>query len=66
MNTETTALGAGMLAALGGGLVASLGDAASLWQLQRGFEPAMNAATRGKLLSGWADAVSRTLGRAIV
>jgi glycerol kinase len=64
--TETTALGAGMLAALGGGLVGSLADAASLWQLQRGFEPEMNAKTREKLLGGWADAVSRTLGRAIV
>ena len=61
--TETTALGAGMLAALGGGLVGSLPQAASLWQLQRGFEPAMGAAMRAKLLSGWRDAVSRTLLR---
>ena len=65
VTTETTALGAGMLAALGGGIVGSLDDAANLWQLERGFEPAMNAATREKLLSGWADAISRTLGRAI-
>ena len=43
----------------------SLADAASLWQLQRGFEPEMNAKTREKLLGGWADAVSRTLGRTI-
>jgi len=63
--TETTALGAGMLATLGGGLVGSLADAAKLWQLQRGFEPSMNANLREKLLKGWADAVARTLGRAI-
>ena len=65
MITETTALGAGMLAALGGGMVASLQDAARLWQLERGFTPAMATATRAKLLSGWADAVARTLGRAV-
>ena len=61
--TETTAFGAGMLAALGGGLVGSLTAAAGLWQLQRGFEPAMSAPQREKLLNGWADAVSKTLGR---
>ena len=65
VTTETTALGAGMLAALGGGLVGSLADAAKLWHLQRGFEPSMNANLREKLLKGWADAVARTLGRAI-
>jgi glycerol kinase len=64
--TETTALGAGMLATLGGGLVRSLGDAAGLWQLERGFEPAMSTAVREKLLNGWANAVSKTLGRASV
>lgn len=64
--TETTALGAGMLATLGGGLVGSLGDAAGLWQLERGFEPAMSTALREKLLNGWANAVSKTLGRASV
>ncbi len=47
--TETTALGAGMLAAIGGGLVDSLAAAANLWQLERGFEPAMDAAVRDKL-----------------
>lgn len=63
--TETTALGAAMLATLGGGLVGSLADAEKLWQLQRGFEPSMSANLREKLLKGWADAVARTLGRAI-
>ena len=45
--TETTALGAGMLAALGGGLVGSLDEAAGLWRLNRGFDPAMSASMRG-------------------
>ena len=63
--TETTALGAGMLAALGGGLVGSLSEAADLWRLQRGFDPTMSAPTREKLLRGWARAVARTLGHAV-
>jgi glycerol kinase len=62
--TETTALGAGMLAALGGGLVDSIADAAGLWQLQRGFEPTMSASKRENLLKGWSNAVAKTLGRA--
>ena len=65
MTTETTALGAGMLAALGGGLVKSLREAAQLWHLQRGFEPEIDAALRQRLLTGWSIAVARTLGHAI-
>src|SRR5262249_47052940 len=41
MITETTALGAGMLAALGAGSVASLGEAGRLWKMEHGFTPAM-------------------------
>ena len=63
--TETTALGAGMLAALGGGLVGSLPEAAGLWRLQHGSDPAMSAPTREKLLRGWSHAVARTLGQAV-
>ncbi len=63
--TETTALGAGLLAALGGGLVGSLREAAGLWQLNRGFEPSMSASTRTGLLNGWSRAVARTLGLAL-
>jgi len=62
---ETTALGAGMLAALGGGLVGSLADAARLWQLQRRFEPGMSSRDRDALLHGWRAAVSRALGTAV-
>jgi glycerol kinase len=54
-----------MLAALGGGLVGSLGEAAQLWQLQRSFEPEINAELRQRLLMGWSDAVARTLGHPI-
>jgi len=63
--TETTALGAGMLAALGAGVVGSLEDAARLWSLERGFAPAIDASLRMKLRDGWANAVARTLGREI-
>ncbi len=59
--TETTALGAGMLAALGGGLFASLGEVGKLWQLQRAFEPTMDVTLRDRLMNGWANAVSKTL-----
>ncbi len=60
--TETTALGAGMLAALGSGLVESLPQAAALWQLEAGFAPGMPAEQRATLLRGWSDAVARALG----
>jgi glycerol kinase len=63
--TETTALGAGMLAALGAGLVSSLPDAGRLWKMEHGFTPAMTTAARAKLLSGWTDAVARTLGHKV-
>jgi glycerol kinase len=63
--TETTALGAGMLAALGSGLVDSLPKATSLWQLDRGFAPTMPARQRDELLGGWSDAMARTLGEAV-
>jgi len=59
--TETTALGAAMLAGLGAGLYASLDDIAVQWHLDRDFKPEITAAERETLLSGWQDAVSRTL-----
>ena len=63
--TETTALGAAMLAAVGAGLVSSLENAATLWRCERAFEPKMDGATRSRLLAGWQAAVARTLGRAV-
>lgn len=59
--TETTALGAAMLAAVGCGLVASLADAAALWSLEKEFSPRMSAERRTALLNGWQRAVARTL-----
>ncbi len=59
--TETTALGAAMLAAVGCGLVASLTDAAALWSLEKEFSPLMPAERRIELLTGWQRAVARTL-----
>jgi glycerol kinase len=59
--TETTALGAALLAALGHGLITGLDDVAALWRRQARFEPAMPAAARDRLLDGWARAARRTL-----
>jgi glycerol kinase len=64
-NTETTALGAAMLALLGAGALPTLAAAGSLWELDRRFEPEMGDAARQRLLGGWRAAVSRTLGYAI-
>lgn len=58
--TETTALGAAYLAGLQAGIYSSLEDLVSNWQTDRVFESTMDAETRDKLLSGWADAVRRT------
>jgi glycerol kinase len=60
-NTETTALGAAILAAVGAGEFASLEEAASIWRLDRKFEPAMPAAERSSRMKGWKQAVSRVL-----
>ncbi|MDZ7670711.1 MAG: glycerol kinase GlpK [Gammaproteobacteria bacterium] len=61
-NTETTALGAAILAALGAGLVDSLEEAAGLWHLQREFQPAMKETRRQRLLGGWRRAVAQCTG----
>ncbi|NHK26461.1 glycerol kinase GlpK [Parvularcula flava] len=58
---ETTAFGAACLAGLQAGLYNSLEDIAGRWQLDRSFQPAMDAPTRKRNLDGWRDAVSRTL-----
>jgi len=59
--TETTALGAVMLAGLGAGWFGSLGEAAGLWQAGRTYQPAMPAELRTRLFSGWQAAVQRLL-----
>ena len=58
-NVETTVLGAAILAAVGAGEFSSLDEAASLWKLDRKFEPKMPAAERGSRLAEWKSAVAR-------
>ena len=57
--TETTALGAAMLAAIGAGLADDLSDAARLWQSERCFDPALDSDARTQLTDGWRRAVAR-------
>ena len=59
--TETTALGAAILAALGVGEVSDLDAAAKLWVSERIFQPAMTPTRRAELMGGWREAVARTL-----
>lgn len=58
-NTETTALGAAILAAVGVGEFASLHEASALWKLDRRFSPAMDAGERSRRVAGWGEAIGR-------
>jgi len=60
--TESTVLGAAFLAGLGAGVWSSLDEVAGVWQLDRRFEPHMDAATRDRLMAGWRAAVERSGG----
>lgn len=62
--TETTALGAAILAGIGAGLLKGPEDAVRLWQPDRCFEPALAPDARSSRLAGWRVAVARTLGDA--
>ena len=62
-NTETTALGAATLAGLGVGLFSSLEEGASIWKLDRKFEPSIQAQERSQRLNQWSAAVARVLTR---
>lgn len=55
--TETTALGAALLAGLHLGVYRSLADTAKVWHHQRSFEALMPAEKREKLYAGWQQAV---------
>lgn len=61
VNPETTAQGACYLAGLQAGIFSSPEQIASNWSCQREFAPAMQAAEREKLLTGWHRAVGRSL-----
>jgi glycerol kinase len=57
--TETTALGAALLAGQGAGLFRTRTDIAALWALDRRFTPRMRAPERDALYRGWRAAVAR-------
>ncbi|MEM7366644.1 MAG: glycerol kinase GlpK [Pseudomonadota bacterium] len=57
--TETTALGAALLAGLQSGVFADLDMISELWQLDRSFTPAMPEDQSKRLYEGWKDAVRR-------
>ena len=58
--TETTALGAALLAGLAVGLWRDEAQIAALWQAERRFEPLWSADRRESLLHAWQRAVART------
>ena len=60
---ETTAFGAAALAGIGAGLYESLVDIGKIWRKDAQFAPAMDAAARKALLSGWGDALARVRTR---
>ena len=57
--TETTALGAALLAGLGVGLFASVSDLAALWRLERRFDPRLSADEVAHRRARWAAALAR-------
>lgn len=61
---ETTALGAAYLAGLQAGFWEDFETIERLWKPERRFVPSIDAQTRERLVSGWHDAVGRTLSTA--
>ncbi|MEM9622307.1 MAG: glycerol kinase GlpK [Pseudomonadota bacterium] len=61
VDTETTALGAAVLAGLGQGLFTDLSHASEAWSLEQQFDPDMSVERRQQLLAGYAQAVAMTL-----
>ena len=57
--SETTALGAAMMAGVGAGLFTE-SDAATLWRESVRYEPQMTSGERERLLADWARAVERS------
>jgi glycerol kinase len=60
--TETTALGAAMLAGVGCGMFRNLEEATAMRGDVESFTPKMNAKTRDARLSGWKQAVTSVIG----
>ena len=61
VNTETTALGAAILAGIGKGIYADLDAAGQAWLADHDFEPNMEDARRAELLAGYQRATSQAL-----
>jgi glycerol kinase len=61
--TETTALGAAYLAGIGAGIWSGPGETASLWRIDRTFEPAIGDSERTGRMAAWTAAVARVLTR---
>ncbi|MCC6517961.1 MAG: glycerol kinase, partial [Tabrizicola sp.] len=59
--TETTALGAGYLAAMQAGVIGGPDAFATSWALDRRFTPAMDEATRAAKYDRWGKAVAATM-----
>ena len=64
--TETTALGAALLAGLAVGFFADAADVAGPRRIDATFEPRMDAGRRRRLQAAWAEAVTRSRGWALV
>jgi glycerol kinase len=61
-NTETTAFGAAALAGLGTGFWQSQDELASLWSLEKRFEPRMSRADVAVRRARWNEALARSRG----
>ncbi len=59
--TETTALGAAMLAGLGVGVYAGLDELAQRWRCERRFEPTITRERAAELMAGWERAVRQVV-----
>ncbi len=62
MNTETTAFGAAAFAGLGAGMWQSQAELASLWRLDKRFEPRMTRDDAAARRARWRQAVERSRG----
>ena len=60
--TETTALGAALLAGIATGVWRDATEATATWRLDRRFEPRMAAEERARRMKGWRRAVERSRG----
>jgi glycerol kinase len=59
--TETTALGATILALLGCGEINKIDDITDIWKQDKQFVPNMATTDRAAILAGWQTAIERTL-----